>query len=223
MNFLYGLGRGTARLCFANLGRMEVSGREGVPPFGPLLVVSNHLSFNDPPLLVASIPRPLYFLGKQELFGNPITRFVMKEFHVSPFDRSGSRVDALRAALRMLAQDKAVVVFPEGHRSPDHTMKEGMLGVAYLALKSQTPILPVGVTGTERFSGWRMPVPLCRMSANIGQPFTLPLLEGRPSREVIRSMLDMIMNRIASLLPEGYRGYYGNGLSSRSVGPAPTP
>ena len=223
MTILYRLGQGFARFCFANLGRMEVTGREGVPPFGPLLVASNHLSFTDPPLLVASIPRPLYFLGKQELFANPITRFAMRGFHVSPFDRSGARVDILRIALRLLAEDKAVVVFPEGHRSPDHTMKEGMLGVAYLALKSQTPILPVGVTGTERFSGWRMPVPLCRMSANIGQPFTLPLLEGRPSREVIRSMLDMIMNRIASLLPEGYRGYYGNGLSSRSVGPAPTP
>ena len=137
----------------------------------------------------------------------------LNKAHVSSFDRSGFRVDALRVLLRMLAQDKAVVVFPEGHRSPDHTMKEGILGVAYLALKSQAPILPVGLFGTEKIRGWRMPLPLCRLSANIGHPFTLPVIEGRPSREVMHSLMDMIMSRIAVLLPEAYRGDYADAVS----------
>jgi 1-acyl-sn-glycerol-3-phosphate acyltransferase len=110
----------------------------------------------------------------------------------------------------MLAEDKAVVVFPEGHRSPDHTMKEGMAGVVYLALKSQAPILPVGLYGTEKIGSWRMPFPMCRLSANIGQPFTLPVIDGKPSRAVMHSLLTMVMGRIANLLPEEYRGVYSS-------------
>ena len=216
MNLLYRLGRGVARSCFSNLGRLDVTGRECVPPYGPLIVVSNHLAFSDSPLLTVSIPRPIYFIAKQELFAHFITRNVLKGVHVSPFNRSGSALGAVRLLLRMLAEDKAVVVFPEGHRSPDHTLKEGMAGVVYLALKSQAPILPVGLHGTEKIRGWRMPFPLTRFTANIGQPFTLPLIEGQPSREVMHSLLAIIMGRIAELLPEGYRGVY-----SGQAAPAP--
>jgi len=214
MNLLYRLGRGAARLCFSNLGRLDVTGRECVPPYGPLIVVSNHLSFSDSPLLTASIPRPVYFIAKQELFAHPVARCLLKGVHVSPFDRSGPALGAVRLLLRMLSEDKAVVVFPEGHRSPDHTLREGMAGVVYLALKSQAPILPVGLYGTEKTPGWRMPFPLCRLSANIGQPFTLPVIEGHPSRDVMHSLLVMVMGRIADLLPEGYRGVYSSQASS---------
>ncbi len=212
----YRLGRNLARFCFRTFGRMEVSGRGNVPPYGPVILVSNHLSFTDPPLLVASIPRPLFFVGKKELFANPVSRFALRGFHVSPFDRLGSGIDAMRTLTGHLDRDRIVVLFPEGHRSPDHTMKEGMLGVVYLALKSQAVILPVGVTGTQKFPGWRMPFPLCKMKANIGQPFSLPGLEGKPSKEVMQSILDMIMDRVAAQLPPEYRGAYGEARRSKS-------
>ena len=217
----YRAGNLLGRFCFRVFGRLEVTGAEYVPHFGPLIVVSNHLSLNDPPLLVAAIPRPLFFIGKKELFGNPITRFLMRSFHVSPFDRSAAGIDAMRALMQNLERDRAVVIFPEGTRSPDHTMKKGMLGVIYLAIKSQAPILPVAVTGTERFPLWRVPFPFGRMKASIGPPFTLPIIEGRPSREVMSSLLDMVMGRVADLLPAEYRGVYGGnavkGPAGRSV------
>ena len=199
------------RFCFRAFGRLEISGAEGVPQFGPLIVVSNHLSLNDPPLLVAAIPRPLFFIGKKELFGNSFFRFLMTAFHVSPFDRSAAGIDAVRVLMQNLERDRAVVIFPEGTRSPNHAMQKGMLGVVYLAMKSQSPILPVGVTGTHKFPLWRVPFPLKRLKANIGQPFTLPVVEGRPSKEVMSSMLDMVMARIADLLPPEHRGVYGGG------------
>ena len=208
-SLFYRIGNLMGRFCFRAFGRLEVSGAECVPHFGPLIVVSNHLSFNDPPLLVAAIPRPLFFIGKKELFGNPITQFFMRSFHVSPFNRSGAGIDAMRALMQNLERDRAVVLFPEGTRSPDHTMQKGMLGVIYLAMKSQAPILPVAVTGTEKFPLWRVPFPFGRLKANIGPPFTLPIIEGRPSREVMSSLLDMVMGRIADLLPPEYRGVYG--------------
>ena len=208
-NILYRMGRRLARFCFRTFGRLEIAGVECVPGYGPLIVVCNHLSLNDPPLLVAAIPRPLYFIGKQELFRSPLSRFWMQAFHVSPFNRSGAGIDAVRVLMQNLERDRAVVIFPEGHRSPDHTLQKGMLGVVYLALKSQAPILPVAVTGTQTFPLWRIPFPFSRMKASIGPPFTLPVIEGKPSREVMSSLLDMVMGRIADLLPPELRGVYG--------------
>ena len=209
MPWLYRPGRELARFCFSVLGRMEVVGREAVPPFGPLIVVANHLSSHDPPLLAASFPRRLSFLGKRELFANPIAAWLMRGVNVYPLDRAGAGVEALKLALELLGRDQAVVIFPEGHRSPDHAMQEGLSGAAYIALRSQAPILPVGITGTEKCPTWRMLFPLCRFRVHIGQPFTLPVLEGRPSREVVNSLRDMMMQRIAAQLPEEYRGVYG--------------
>ncbi len=217
---LYRIGHWLARFCFRAFGRMEVAGVECVPPYGPLIVVSNHLSLNDPPVLVAAIPRPLYFISKQELFRNPISRFWMRAFHVSPFNRSHAGIDAIRALMQNLERDRAVVIFPEGHRSPDRTLQKGMLGVIYLALRSQAPILPVAVTGTQTFPIWRIPFPFCRMKASIGPPFTLPVIEGKPSRAVMSSLLDMVMGRIASQLPPELRGVYGGKIEDELAEPA---
>ena len=206
---LYRFGHWLARFCFTTFGRLEIAGAECVPQYGPLIVVSNHLSFNDPPLLVAAIPRPLFFIGKQELFKNPIARFCMRAFHVSPVNRSAAGIDAVRVLMQNLERDRAVVIFPEGHRSPDHTLQKGMLGVVYLALKSQAPILPVAVTGTQTFPLWRIAFPFRRMKASIGPPFTLPVIEGKPSRAVMSSLLDMVMGRVADQLPPELRGVYG--------------
>ena len=215
MTMLYLLARGLGLFCFSVLGRRQVVGLEAVPRYGPLIVVANHLSDADPPLLATTLPRTLDLIGKAGLFSNPLSRLAMRWLNVHPLDPSGINVDTMRVALRLLAQDHALVIFPEAHRSPDHTMKQGMAGAAYLAMKSQAPILPVGITGTEKIPGWRMFFPLCRVGMNIGQPFTLPVLEGRPSRQVVESMRDMIMYRIAALLPEAYRGVYALPVQER--------
>ena len=215
MTLIYSAGRQLGGFCFNVFGRLEITGQDAVPPYAPLIVVANHVSFNDPPVLVAALQRKLSFIGKQELFGNPISRFFMRGFQVFPLDRSGNAVEMVRLALGLLAQDRALVIFPEGHRSPTHSLQEGLPGAAYLAIKSQATILPVAVTGTEKFPGWRMLIPFCRFRVVIGQPFTLPALDGIPSREVLKSMTDMIMYRIAVLLPKEYRGVYAMPVPSQ--------
>ena len=197
---------------------MDVVGTECVPKFGPLIIVSNHLSLNDPPLLVAAIPRPLFFIGKRELFKNPISRILMQAFNVSPFDRSSAGIDAVRVLMQNLERDRSVVIFPEGTRSPDGTLQKGMLGVVFLAWRSQAPILPVAVTGTNKFPLWRVPFPFKRMKVSIGPPFTLPTIEGNPSREVMSSILDMVMNRIAEQLPPELRAVYDNKGKTQAYG-----
>ena len=113
----------------------------------------------------------------------------------------------------LLANDKPIALFPEGTRSFGEGMGRGHPGVAYLAVKSQAPILPVGITGTENIRGYlRLPFPFCRMTVTIGDPFTLPSLEGKITRAVLQNMTDMIMYRVASLLPPDYRGHYASVL-----------
>lgn len=209
MTWLYQPGRRLAQFCFHVFGRMEVTGQDAVPPYGPLLVVCNHLSYNDPPSLVASLPRQLDFLGKKELFNSPIKRVVMRGVRVHSLDRSSGGVNAMRVGLDLLARDQAVVIFPEGHISAGFALEQGLPGAAYLAIKSQAPILPVGIYGTEKFPPWRMPFPLRRFRVNIGQPFTPPVIEGRLSKEVVAGVLEIIMRRVAMLLPPQYQGVYG--------------
>ena len=215
MTAMYSIGRRLGRFCFGTFGKLEVMGRESVPPFAPLIVIANHVSFNDPPVLVAAMDRDLSFIGKRELFRDPVSSFFMRGFQVYPLDRSGSGVDGVRLALSLLAQDRAVVIFPEGRRSPDHALIPGQPGAAYVALKAQASILPVGITGGEKFPSWRMPLPLCRLRVNIGQPFSLPSIDGAPNRQVLKNLTDMMMQRIAALLPEEYRGAY----SARKAAP----
>ncbi len=94
-------------------------------------------------------------------------------------------------------------------------MQAGLPGVTYLALRSQAPILPVGITGTEGIPGLlRVAVPLRRIHVHIGQPFTLPVIEGNVPRPQVDQLIEMIMRRVADLLPPEYRGVYGTRDSS---------
>ena len=215
MAVMYSMGKGLARMCFSAFARWEVQGVEAVPPRGRLLVVANHQSNADPPVVVASLPRRVRFLGKQELFNLPVLSTVMRAWGVYPMRRSGQDAEALRWILRTLEQEQAAVLFPEGTRSR-RGMRKANHGVAFVALKANAPILPVGITGTENLqSFWRIPFPLCRIKVNIGQPFSLPDIEGRVEHAVLDSLTDMIMERVAALLPKEYRGVYGP-VASRS-------
>lgn len=220
MSWAYRAGRAATRFCLTFFGRLEVTGQECVPPYGPLIVVSNHLSYNDPAVLFTCLPRSLSYLGKVELFSNPFKRAIMRRVGVHPLDRSSTGIDAMRTALELLGQDRAVVIFPEGRISLDKSLERAKGGAAFLAIKSQAPILPVGISGTERFPPWRILFPFRRLRVNIGPPFTPPVLEGRVGREAINGVADMMMNRIAVLLPKEYRGVYS--LTPREGRHAPT-
>ena len=217
MAVYYNIGTNLAKFCFTLFASCRIEGKEAVPPKGPLIVVSNHLSNADIPLMVVSIPRKLFFLAKKGLFYGPIVSSILKGVGAQPIEGEGSDLRATRWALRMLEQDKALLIFPEAARSlTTASMNKAGPGIAYLAHKSQAPILPVAITGTEKIpSMLRIPFPLCRMTMRIGDPFTLPVIEGKPSRDLLEHMTDMIMHRVANLLPEGYQGHYRT--------PAPTP
>ena len=215
MNWWYWFGRLLISRLMRTFGRVEVVGMENIPPFGPLIVTPNHLNNADPPLLAAVFNRPLFFMGKRNLFINRFVSYFLRGWHVYPVNRDGRDVSSVRWALQLLDRDGALVLFPEGARNPGRLV-EATDGATYLALRSQAPILPVAITGTEGIPSYpRMAFPLRRMRVVIGQPYTLPHIEGRVARPVLRSLTTQIMQRIAVLLPPEYRGVYQETTASR--------
>ncbi len=206
---LYELGTAVARLQFTLFSRWKVEGQESIPPRGPLIIAANHLSNADPPVVVASSNRKLHSLAKEGLFKTPVGAWFFSRCYAHPVKEGQVERTALRWALRVLERDGALLVFPEGARSRTSGLQPAMPGIGYLAFKSQAPVLPVAVTGTEHIPGyWRIAFPFCKMNVRFGEPFTLPAIEGRLSREILQQGADMVMERIAQLLPPGYRGHY---------------
>ncbi len=217
METVYSLSNFMQRITLRLFSDWKVTGLENVPPMGPLIVVSNHLSNLDPSLLGSSVPRRLRFLAKANLFRavGPVGRWYLRGYGAFPLDRGGADAKAFRWALRQLQIDSAIVIFPEGTRSRTASMNRAKPGAAALILKSGAPVLPVGISGTENMGAFlRVVNPTGQIRVNIGQPFSLPSIEGRPGRQVLESLTTDVMRRVCDLLPESYHGYYANASGS---------
>ncbi len=101
-------------------------------------------------------------------------------------------------------------MFPEAMRSADARMQQAYTGAALIALRNNVTILPVGITGSHRLIKYGFTFRRPMVEVNIGEPFTLPPRDGRLTKEQLAKATDTIMARIAELLPQEYRGYYGN-------------
>ena len=197
---------------------LKVEGEENVPLVGPLIVVSNHLSYLDPALIGMILPREVQFLAKRELFDHPIVGVLVRQWNAISLERGTGDLGALRSAIGALSQNKVLGMFPEGHRSRG-PMRKAHQGTALLALRSEAPILPIAITGTERIKGAVSILKHPYIHIRIGQAFRVPNLDGHVGRAQLNSLTEMIMFRIAEMLPEYYRGEYA-GLFERRRAPA---
>ena len=217
MSVYYNLGTGLAHVCFGLFSRKLVEGAENVPPYGPLIVVSNHLGDADIPLITTSVPRQVHFMAKESLFKNRIAASILRGMGAFPLKRDGRDYEAARWTLDLLNHNQCVGIFPEGTRSLGEGMRKASVGTAYLAVKSQAPIVPVAICGSEKVVPmWRTAFPFVSLHIRIGQPFTLPHMEGKLQRPLLEHLTDMVMDRVAMMLPEGYRGYYGSKIKTGS-------
>ncbi len=130
--------------------RGHVYGAEKVPRQGPLVVVSNHASDFDPPILSCAVQRPVAYMAKEELFKVPILSQAIRLYGAYPVKRGAADRSAIRAALVSLEAGWAVGVFITGTRTPDGRVVDSKLGAALIAAKAQVPVLPVSLWGTHQ-------------------------------------------------------------------------
>ncbi len=208
MPWFYYVVRLLARVLLLLLTNWQVKGKENVPGQGPLLVVANHLHMADPPLLGVSLNRKVEFMAKEELFHSRFSSYFMRSLGAFPTHRGRPDRKALRQANQILTQGLALVMFPEGMRSRSARLRPAFPGSALIALRSGAPILPVGITGTEKIKGiaWIRHRP--RITVNIGCPFHLSPASSKLTKVELAELTNSIMAQIAELLPPEYRGNY---------------
>jgi len=205
---LYIIGKLIVGAFFRLFTRWRVKGRENVPRKGALLVVSNHLNFNDPPLLGVSLGRQVVFMAKEELFRFRPLAYFLSSLGAFPVHRGRLDREAIRRSEKALAEGRALVMFPEATRSPRSQLQRAFPGSALIASRQAVPVLPMGIFGTERLKGlWLFRRP--RITVNIGKTFSLPKAGSKLTREELTENTELIMRRVAELLPPEYRGVYG--------------
>jgi 1-acyl-sn-glycerol-3-phosphate acyltransferase len=182
------------------LFRLEVHGREQVPAAGPLLLVSNHVSLLDPPIVGGASPRDLHFMAKEELFGIPLLGWLIRRLNARPVKRDGSDGRALKTALRLLREGRALLVFPEGTRGVEGRLGEGKAGVGMLAVMSGAPVVPVHVSGSGRAlpAGRVVPRP-AKVRVRFGPPLHFKAAGAEERKERYREATREMMRAIAQL------------------------
>lgn len=181
-------------------GGLRFSGREYLPRHGAAVVLANHESFMDPPL-IASLTgaRPLCFMAKQELHHGRFWGWVFRMLLTVPVHRGSADLAAFRACAQLLAAGNVVGLFPEGSRSTDGTLRPAQPGAISIALKAGVPIIPVAIVGTFEMlpPGGRLRRSPVLIAA--GPPLHYPELAGRPDKATIVRVGGEVMDAIARL------------------------
>ena len=194
------------------VARVEIQGSENIPKEGGFVIATNHLGRLDVALLFYALEGDfiLTIAEKYEhhwLFG-PIGNAINGIW----LDRYNADVGAIRQVLTRMKAGGILAIAPEGTRSKTETMAEGKPGVAYLALKTGLPIVPVGLTGTED----RMVIDRLKhlkkseIKIIVGTPLNLPPIPKKNRDAILKEYTEEIMCQIGALLPEKYRGVYAN-------------
>ncbi|MFO7712156.1 MAG: lysophospholipid acyltransferase family protein [Dehalococcoidia bacterium] len=190
----------------------RVLGKENVPMTGPVILASNHVHAADPFLLAFGLPRWIDFMAKEELFQSVFVRAILRWAGSFSIRREGEMrhtQGVLDQAIEALEKGSMLGIFPEGSRSRDGRLTKAKTGCAVLASQADVPILPVGITGTDKLGGiswlWKRPP----IVVNIGRPFRVTPAQGRLGRAQRQCLTTQIMREIANLLRPEYRGAYG--------------
>ena len=204
---IYVLTRAVCLALFKVLWRPVVVGRENIPPGGPVILASNHLSFIDSIVIPLAVPRRVVFLAKAEYWeGRSLAslprRLFFRTFDAVPVQREQQR-DAqasLDLARQVLARGDAFGIYPEGTRSRDGRLYRGRTGVGWLSMAAGAPVVPVGLVGTDRVQPIGATVPrVHRVRIAFGPPVRPEDYADLPPGRARREITDAVMGSVAAL------------------------
>jgi 1-acyl-sn-glycerol-3-phosphate acyltransferase len=189
-----------ARALFMPLMKYEVRGLENFPREGPVIVAANHVTNFDVFPIQFSIPRVIFFMAKAELFKNPIMDVLLRNLSAFPVNRGDKDAWSTRHALKVLKQGETLGMFPEGKRSQGRGLSVAKTGTARMAIETQCPIVPVTVTGSDKF--FKQFPQRTRVQVTFLNPLQ-PKVDETPL-----ALTDRLMFTLARSLPHEMRGVY---------------
>ena len=186
---------------FKGLVNFEVKGQEYVPVASGGIMMSNHVSYLDPVFLGAAVPREFHSIARDDLFGVRFFGDLITYFNAIPIKRGKPDLKNLRNILSMLKEDKLLLMFPEGTRSVDGTLGEALEGAGFIAYRTNVPVIPVFLKGTEIILPKHAKgIKRAKVSVRFGPAIELTELRNiRRARKAYKPIAQEIMKGIATL------------------------
>ncbi|TWT48445.1 lysophospholipid acyltransferase family protein [Botrimarina hoheduenensis] len=188
----------TAIWCVAKLVyRLRIEGQRRVPMEGPVVLVANHQSHLDPPLVGGATRRQLSYLARDTLFKGPLG-WLIRSYDAVPVDRDGSGLAGLRATLKRLKLGGAVLVFPEGTRTPDGELQPLKPGFLTLVRRSKATLAPIGFDGP--YHVWPRGAKAPRLTGRIAMHYGEPIGPAEVAELGDDDLLTLVRERIATAM-----------------------
>lgn len=197
------------RSLFRMFFKMNLEEFDKVPKEGPFMLIANHTSALDGPLMYVFMqPRQLFAMAKKELWNHFFTRFIMNQWKSIPVDRENMGRQTMEQCLAVLDQGNILAMAPEGTRNRTGELQEGKAGIAFIAHKKQTPMVPIVLLGFDKFSYYAKRLRRTPITISVGKPFEEVQKGGRMDAESRQQLVDEIMLRLAEQMPEHLWGHY---------------
>ena len=183
------------RIWFGLVFRTRVIGAENIPASGAFILAANHVSNWDPPFLGTFIDREICYMGKEELFKNPVMAWICRSLHVFPVKRGAADKTAVKTAVKILKDGKCFGIFPEGTRSKTGKIGKAEAGISLIAAMTKAPIIPAAIVDTEKIFSRAEKFP--RLAVVYGTP--IKFTGSTKDRDALNEFAQSVMNEIAKL------------------------
>jgi len=195
------------RPLFALLLPYDIEGTENLPAKGPVIVMMNHINFSDVVMPGMFLPRDVVMMSKIENFRAPVLGLFVRAYGALPVHRGEVDMEAMRLALQVLKRGEVLVIAPEGTRSGNGCLQVGHDGLAFVAVQTGVPVVPIAMYGHERLGRNLAHLRRTPLHVRVGKPFRF-VAGKRQRREQLHAMTQEAMYRLAALLPPEYQGAY---------------
>lgn len=183
------------RFWFGTILGTKVIGTENIPKDGAFILAANHVSNWDPPFLGTFIDREVCYMGKEELFKNPVMAWICRALHVFPVKRGAADKTAIKTAVKILKDGKCFGIFPEGTRSKTGKLGKAEPGVSLIAAMTKSIIIPAAIVNTEKIFSREKFLP--RPAVVYGSP--MKFSGSTKDKEALANFAQDIMKEIAKL------------------------